>query len=362
MKLPHNLYVIVLAPTLHSNNENIDYYCDYTQSIAEYTKVFAELQIQWIWQPVTIDDYENIILEKQSFAEKNNLKAVFFNLCDGDETNAVPGVSVIHFLNDIKATYTGSDDYFYDITTSKQFMKLAFDDEKVANADWTFVDNVNEIEENVFEILGTPLIVKPAVSAGSMGVGIKNVVHNLEELTTQVSKIIDGYNGWNLNIGGIVIEQFIKGREFTVFICGDFDQPKKAIVFNAIERVFHNSLQEEERFLSFDRLWEIYKDETQMPNQENFYEYALAPENLLESLKQISWNAFVACKGKGYTRVDVRLDSATNELFVLEVNAQCGISDDENYTSIGAILKHNNYSFTQLVERIVANALESKNK
>jgi len=45
-------------------------------------------------------------------------------------------------------------------------------------------------------------------------------------------------------------------------------------------------------------------------------------------------------------------------LFVLEANAQCGISDDENFTSIGAILKHSNISFTSLVKEIIENSLK----
>jgi D-alanine-D-alanine ligase len=64
----------------------------------------------------------------------------------------------------------------------------------------------------------------------------------------------------------------------------------------------------------------------------------------------------VATKGKGYTRVDVRMDSATKKLYVLEVNAQCGLSEDENYTSIGAILRLSNKTFKELVTEIINDA------
>jgi len=39
------LKVWVLSPAIQSTDDNIDYYYDFTQSIAEYTKVFAELNI-----------------------------------------------------------------------------------------------------------------------------------------------------------------------------------------------------------------------------------------------------------------------------------------------------------------------------
>jgi D-alanine-D-alanine ligase len=42
------------------------------------------------------------------------------------------------------------------------------------------------------------------------------------------------------------------------------------------------------------------------------------------------------------------------------VNAQCGLSEDEDYTSIGAILKANNTSFTELIAEILQDAFIRK--
>ena len=61
-------------------------------------------------------------------------------------------------------------------------------------------------------------------------------------------------------------------------------------------------------------------------------------------------------RGKGYTRVDIRMDDQTKALYVLEVNAQCGISEDENFTSIGAILRFEGKSFSQLIIEILNDA------
>jgi D-alanine-D-alanine ligase len=128
-----------------------------------------------------------------------------------------------------------------------------------------------------------------------------------------------------------------------------------------VERLFHASLPDIEKILSFDRLWEIYEDEPAMPNEDNFYEYALPESSLITAIKNLSWEAFVATKGTGYTRVDIRRDKNTGRLFVLEVNAQCGISEDEDYTSIGAILRLSNTTFVQLVTEIITHALTRKN-
>jgi D-alanine-D-alanine ligase len=146
----------------------------------------------------------------------------------------------------------------------------------------------------------------------------------------------------------------------TVLIVGSYDAPDKAKIYTPVERIFHPSLPDKEKFLSFDRLWEIYEEEDAMPNEGNFYEYELPDTSLIESIKKISWDSYVACKGKGYTRVDVRMDSSTKKLYVLEVNAQCGLSEDENYTSIGAILRMSNKTFAELVIEIINDAFVRK--
>jgi D-alanine-D-alanine ligase len=95
-----------------------------------------------------------------------------------------------------------------------------------------------------------------------------------------------------------------------------------------------------------------------MPNNENFYEYRLADVGLSDTIKNISRDAYFATKGKGYTRVDLRMDNETGKIYVLEVNAQCGISEDEDYTSIGAILKFSGKTFAGLVEEIIKDGVK----
>jgi D-alanine-D-alanine ligase len=350
------LKVWVLAPYLQTNDANIDYYYDFSQSIAEYTKTFAQLGITWQWQPVTMLDYATVINRIVEEKEQGIYFPVVFNICDGDEVNGTPGVSVVRLLEEKGLVYTGSDEYFYNITTSKIPMKKAFDKYDVPNASWEAIKIKHQYTNGIFERLGSPIIVKPSVSGGSMGVGIKNVVETKTELNEQISKMFDGYRGWNLAADGLIAESFITGPEYTVLIVGSYNEPEQAKIYTPVERIFHPSLPDKEKFLSFDRLWEIYEEEEAMPNEGNFYEYELPDASLIDAIKKISWNAYVACKGKGYTRVDVRMDSATKKLYVLEVNAQCGLSEDENYTSIGAILRMSNKTFTELVVEIINDA------
>jgi D-alanine-D-alanine ligase len=348
-------FIWVIAPHLETEDPNIQHYYDFTQSIKEYTEVFQELKAEWKWQPVTMDNFRSVI---RTIAESRNGKTpLVLNLCDGDEVNGTPGVSVIRELEKYGLIYTGSDDHFYTVTTSKIPMKKAFDKAGVATGNWRVITEKKGSTKGICKRVGTPLIIKPAVSGGSMGVSVKNVVHSEEELAKRVAEIYEGYHGWNLLADGLFVEQFITGPEFTTFITGSADDPAYCKVYEPVERVFHPSLPEAEKFLSFDRLWEIYEEESPMPESGNFYEYRAADPSLVPALKELSMAAYRSCGGKGYTRIDIRQDAATGKLYMLEVNAQCGLSEDEDYTSIGAILKVSNVSFTSVIAEILRDAL-----
>ncbi len=351
------LKVWVLAPSVVTNDEQLNYYYDFSQSIAEYTRVFEKTKTIWQWQPVTLGNYQEIIQEIQYELDHGTFFPLVLNLCDGDEINGTPGISVVKLLEVSGLVFTGADSYFYDITTSKIPMKKAFDHSGVSNAPWKEVKETNPSPAGIFKRLGNPLIVKPAISGGSLGVGIKNVVHSPAEMKIEVKKLFDGYRGWEFGAGGVIAEQFIAGPEYTTLIVGSSDQADQLIYYAPVERVFHKSLPDQEKFLSYERLWEIYETESSMPLKENFYEYKSPQEDVLDELEKLSKAAYLAVKGRGYGRIDIRCDQVTGKCYVLEVNAQCGLSEDENYTSIGAILKYSQKTYDQLIQDILMDAL-----
>ena len=353
------LKIWVLYPYLETSDPNLQHYYDFKQSLQEYTKVFKELDADWLWQPVTMKNYRETVA---SIKRRSGRKVpLVFNLCDGDEVNGTPGISVIHELEKNKLIYTGSDAHYYTITTSKIPMKQAFDNAAVSNAKWEIINGSKDSGKGICKKIGVPLIIKPAVSGGSMGVSVKNVVYTDNELAQRAKEIQEGYRGWNLLADGLFVEQFIVGPEFTSLIVGSASEPDKCIVYPPVERKFHESLPEEEKFLSFDRLWEIYEKENPMPGNENFYTYHRPDISLMAALEKISLDAYLAVGGTGYGRLDIRMDANTGKLYMLEVNAQCGLSEDEDYTSIGAILRYAGRSFTQLIREIIQDAFARRN-
>jgi D-alanine-D-alanine ligase len=326
----------------------------------EFQQVFDELKLDWKWQPVTIHNFRKVI-DMIATSENGKLPYIL-NLCDGDEINGVPGISVIHYLQEKGLCFSGASTDFYLNTTSKITMKKFFDAAGVSTPKWETVYDKEQSIEGIFDRLGSPLILKPSISGGgSMGISVKNVVNNEKELREQVQFLYDGYHGWNLTSDGLIIEQFINGPEFTTLIVGSYDRPDECIHYQPAERIFHSSLPDTERFLSFDRLWEFYENESAMPGKGNFYEYALPAKDLIPALHQITLDAYIAVQGSGYARLDIRMDAKTKKLYMLEVNAQCGLSDDEDHTSIGAILRLSAKSFTQLIAEIIQDGFRKYN-
>lgn len=347
--------VWVLVPHLETNDENLAWYCDFTQSRAEFRKAFAVLGIPWRWQKVTLSDHEAVIARIARSAERRDVTV--FNLCDGDEANGVPGLSIIRALDRHGLRYTGSDVSFYDGTTSKIDMKKMFDTAAVPTAPWEVVPRDGKGAAAIFAKLGGgPLIIKPAVSAGSMGVTTKSVVRTPAELREQMQRLRMGYHGWDLTLGGVIAERYVAGREFTTFIVGNHDAASRRLVYPPVERRFNSRLPAEEAFLSFDRLWGMYEVEQPVGGEadEDLWRYAPVSRAEAARIREVSWAAYAAVGGRGYGRVDLRQDAVTGELAVLEVNAQCGLSEDEMFTSIGAILRFAGRPFAHAVAAILA--------
>jgi D-alanine-D-alanine ligase len=355
-------FVWVIAPQLDTEDPNLKYYYDFDANIKEFEQAFNDLGLPWKWQYVTINDYKTII--DKIAASANGHIPLVFNLCDGDEVNGAPGISVLRYLEQKQLIYTGSREKYYHITTSKITMKQAFDDAGVSTSLWKAIHDPNGDVKGACEYIGTPVIVKPAVSGGSMGLGLKNVVSCDDDLRKVIHDLYQGYHGWDFTFGGLVAEKFITGPEFTTFVTGSYDQPDDIKVYQPVERVFNDKLPDHEKFLSFERLWETYEKEKPVGEQEyeNLWDYFKPDASLEHAIKQLSIDAYCAVFGTGYGRIDIRMDKATGKMYVLEVNAQCGLSEDENHTSIGAMVRLGKDRFSDMLGAIIENALQTKLK
>jgi D-alanine-D-alanine ligase len=203
--------------------------------------------------------------------------------------------------------------------------------------------------QRLVEEVGFPALVKPEVSAASVGISLRSLVLDAEAAAAQFARLTQGEGGARFLASGIIAERFVDGPEYTALVAA-------GRVYPVVERVFHSALAPLERFLSFDRYWSNYQEESRLPEGEPFYRYALTPSPRQEVLAVVAQRAFSALSGTGYARVDIRVERRTDQPYVLEVNANCGLSGDTE-TSVGQILRLTGASMPSLLREILEDGL-----
>jgi D-alanine-D-alanine ligase len=314
---------------------------------AEVTGWLDALGLPWSWQPVemaTLADVLDRLTERP---------CLVFNLCDGNEAvDGFPGLSVVLGLEERGLPFTGAGSAFFAGTTSKTQMKKAFQAHGVPTPDFHAVVDLRCDVSIACGRLGFPLIVKPDISGGSYGICRRSVVADETEAREQVHRLLDGLHGFDFGRTGVFLERFVEGREFTALLVPERDQLHVMLA----ERVFHPDLSPRQRFLSFEEYWNLCENETALTPGPGFYRYTAVAEPLEGRLERLCVQAFHAVDGDSYSRIDLRMDEA-GEAYVLEVNANCGLSSDPTQSSVGQICRINQCPFERLLTAILDRAL-----
>ena len=174
-------------------------------------------------------------------------------------------------------------------------------------------------------IKSTPLVIKPACEGSSLGVHI--VRHPSEWEPAFKNALSYGPQ--------IIIEQFIRGREFTA---GIFDREALPLV----------EIVPKSNFFSFTAKYQKGATKYICPAQ--------IPDDLTRKIKELSLSAVEALGCEGFARVDVRVDD-NQQPFILEVNTIPGFTG----TSLFPKAAHEaGYSFVQVCEKLLSLAYDKK--
>jgi D-alanine-D-alanine ligase len=319
---------------------------DTVQSKRELAEAFRELNLAWVWQPVVAGNVAEVV--KQAGC----CESIVLNLCDGIEDRGTPGPCVVRALENAQIRFTGADSEFYRISTSKLIMKEMM---RAAGVATPAFEALNGSVSGVCARVGVPLLVKPDVSAASGGVFLKSKVSCDEDVAARRDEMSSAPMPRFCDPRSVFAERFVDGPEFTVFVLGSWRDPQSVRCLPPAERVFNASIPDGEKFLSYERYWGVYREESPPPDGGAFYSYDECDPRLAPAIEEISKRAYVAVRGRGYARVDLRMDRATGELFVLEVNANCGLSEDDQ-TSTGCILKIAGMRLADLLQLVLRDA------
>jgi D-alanine-D-alanine ligase-like ATP-grasp enzyme len=294
----------------------------------ELFRMFEEINREAVIHLLRMIDYKQVI-------DAIPKGVVILNLCDGSDVDGVPGPGVSRYLEEKGIPYFGCDYVFTESTTSKQLMKLKFQEKDVSTAKFTVITKDKPLTRESVQHMTYPLFVKACDSYGSIGLTSDSVVHTFEDLQKQVGIMQQTFSS-------VLVEEFIDGAEYSLLVIGDSRFPDSELeVFPPAQRVFDERVPEKERFLSYKLVWE---------EGGIGYKYA-SVEKDSELLMDLAKRAYDSVGGNGYGRIDVRRRDSTNDYFVLEVNAMCGVGFD---SSSAQILKLKGKGIAYFLERVLS--------
>jgi len=264
--------------------------------------------------------------------------ALIFNLCEGLGGDASQEMNVASLWSLSGIPYTGNGPLALGVAQDKPLAKRIFETHGIRTPRWMRCTSVPESCALRF-----PVIAKPACEDASLGISADAVATDLERLRMLVARLLGKYGS-----RGVLVEEFVDGREFNVALLGDEALPVSEIDFSGLDKDSAKITSYEAKWIEDNPLY--LKTPSVCP----------APiDTVLEAkLKEIALKVFHALGCKDYARVDMRCDS-NGEIFVLECNPNPCISPDAGFVKA---LKAAGLSYKDFVAKLIDANLSLKAK
>jgi D-alanine-D-alanine ligase len=228
---------------------------------------------------------------------------LYFNLTEsyaGDDTKEM---NVAAYLELVGRRFTGAGPHGLYLAQDKALAKKIFAFHGIRTPDFMTgyqgrLDCAHDIH--------FPVIVKPALEDGSIGIRFSAVVGSLKELMERIDEVHAQFDG------PVLIEEYIEGREIYVAVLGNRDPEALPIVELDLSQLPAGT----PRIAGTEVKWEqgtaVYR------NTQPFFPDDL-DEDTERKLKETACAAYQALKLRDYGRIDIRLDAQGNA-HVIEVN------------------------------------------
>lgn len=232
--------------------------------------------------------------------------------------------------------FVGADALSLALSLDKIMAKKIFLAEGIPTPKFMEIKSTESIRD--LDHLKFPLFVKPRFEGSSKGLSETSRVENNKELHKQVEYIIATYKQPAL------IEEFIRGEEFTVAIVGN-DPPE---VMPIVQIKIDGELNLKDKFYTFGHI----KSDT--------LEYvcpAHISENLKKKITELALKTYNAIECRDFGRVDFRVDAKGNP-YVLEINPLPSLSTEDVFM---VVAKEIGISYQEMIGKILKCALKRHN-
>ncbi len=254
-----------------------------------------------------------------------------FNIAEGhhgrNRESQIPAI-----LDLYRIPFAGADALTLGVTLDKVVAKKCFIADGVPTARYFKATSRDDLA--ALNTIGYPLFVKTLHEGTSKGITADSRVENLKQLKTQVDRIYSQYHQPAL------VEEFIKGTEYTVGVIGNENAQAMPVVQYAIG------------------------GKTDLGNE--FYTYRYVAEKMVnhicpapidaalaKKLQTIAVKAYKSVDCRDFGRVDFRVDEKGNP-YVLEINPLPNLNPDDVFVLFG---KSVSMTYNQIILKILDQAL-----
>lgn len=282
------------------------------------------------------DDFRELVAAIERAKPDLVMNLVEFYREDPEHEHHVPAVFEL-----LGVAYTGNRPLVLSLCQKKPQAKALLAAHGVPVPRGIVVDSTAPVELGALRF---PLIVKPAFDDASGGIDAGSVVHEPAALGARIARLLGE------NRGAAIVEEYIEGREIHCAILGDEPLP-------LYEMRFKGGVDEDgkplPRIITYRAKWDPYSREHHAVEGKCPVE-DLPPE-LAARLQSIALRAYRALGCRDYARVDMRVDPATGNAFVLEVNPNPDLADTCAFAASALAAGR---TYPQLICELITIALE----
>ena len=262
-----------------------------------------------------------------------------FNLTEsyaGDDTKEM---NVSAYMDLIGLPYTGAGPHAHFLAQDKATAKKMFHFHNIRTPYFAtaYRGNIDHAHDVNF-----PLIVKPQLEDGSIGIDAEAVVNSVKELMERVEYVQNEFDSPAL------IEEYIEGREIYAAILGSYEKTEVLpLVELDLSQLPEGTPRIASRDVKFERETKAYKlTKSKIADD--------LDEATTQKLAETALAAYRAVKLRDYGRIDMRL-TPKGEVYVIEANPNPWLSSKHEFAMAA---KKSGRSYTQLISDILDLALE----
>ena len=264
----------------------------------------------------------------------NNLDVdIVFNISEGlSGRNRESQVPILLEMAGIP--FVGSDSLSLALSLDKIIAKKVLIAEGILTPKFLEIKSVDQIK--TVASMKFPLFVKPRFEGSSKGLSESSRVSTNEELLKQVELIITKYKQPAL------VEEFIRGTEFTIAILGT-DSPE---VLPVVQIKIDGALDLKDKFYTFGHI--------SRPDAVEYIVPALISPELMKRISDVSVAAYKAIECRDFGRVDIRVDEQGTP-YVLEINPLPSLSTEDVFSIIS---RYQAITYDRMIVRILECAIK----